>query len=177
MFYVYVDYTKESPPRPFYVGKGNESRVANLKRNRKHTSIKNKYGIERKIVLETLNEQEAFDKEINLIKELNTQKGIGCNMTSGGEGIKGHNEVKIIGESKELTLNFNSMREVAKYFNLHHTTISNIFAHRQSMPEPMLKFEWKISNTRTKNKSHKNSIPVLKIDPDTDKTVTCFKIF
>lgn len=92
-FYVYVDFTTEALPRPFYVGKGNASRVSNLHRNRYHSSISLKYGIKREIVLETLDEQEAFDLERKLIIEHNTfignESAWGANFTRGGEGTSG----------------------------------------------------------------------------------------
>ena len=47
-FKVYVDYTTEELPRPFYVGKGNSSRILNLKRNRLHDSIAKKLSESRK---------------------------------------------------------------------------------------------------------------------------------
>lgn len=50
MFFVYVDWTKELTPRPFYVGKGNENRIKDFKRNRKHTAIKNKISFKQKII-------------------------------------------------------------------------------------------------------------------------------
>lgn len=92
-FKVYVDYTTEEFPRPFYVGKGNSFRVSNLKRNRLHTNIMNKYGIKRLIVLETDDETEALSKEIELIAEYNTciydEGSWGANFTRGGEGTSG----------------------------------------------------------------------------------------
>lgn len=92
-FKVYVDYTTEEFPRPFYVGKGNSFRVSNLKRNRLHTNIMNKYGIKRLIVLETDDETEALNKEIELIAEYNTciydEGSWGANFTRGGEGTSG----------------------------------------------------------------------------------------
>jgi len=91
-FFVYVDY-REDDGKPFYVGKGTERRVQDLERNVVHTRIKNKHGIIRKIVLETHSEQESFEKEIQLIGELQTYvhygKG-GANLTLGGEGGSGY---------------------------------------------------------------------------------------
>lgn len=92
-FKVYIDFTTEECPRPFYIGKGNSTRVADLKRNRLHTSISNKYGITRQIVFETDDEQEAFAKERELITEHNTcvyiEGSWGANFTMGGEGLSG----------------------------------------------------------------------------------------
>jgi len=92
-FKVYVDYTTEELPRPFYVGKGNSSRVSNLKRNKLHTNIANKHGIERRIILETNDESEALNREIELIAEHKTciydEGSWGANFTRGGEGTSG----------------------------------------------------------------------------------------
>jgi len=94
-FFVYVDY-REDDGKPFYVGKGNEHRVKNLDRNQLHKRIKNKHGIFRKILFETYSEQEAFQKEIELIQELKTHIDFGeggANFTLGGEGSSGMCEV------------------------------------------------------------------------------------
>ena len=99
-FFVYVDY-REDDGKPFYVGKGLDKRVKFEKRNPLHTNIKNKHGMVRKIVLETYSEQEAFQKEIQLIQELKTHFEFGeggANFTHGGEGFSG---CKHTVESKE----------------------------------------------------------------------------
>ena len=93
-FKVYVDYTKEPDPRPFYVGKGSEGRVRDFKRNDLHESIAKKYGIERRVEFETDNEQEAFEKERELINRyrtfMNHEPGQwGANFTQGGDGTSG----------------------------------------------------------------------------------------
>ena len=91
-FFVYVDF-KEDDGKPFYVGKGVEKRVKDLHRNQLHTNIKNKYGMVRKIVLETQSEQEALQKEIELIQELKTHVDFdegGANFTLGGDGVSGY---------------------------------------------------------------------------------------
>lgn len=99
-WYVYVDWTLENVPRPFYVGKGNFNRVANLRRSQHHTNISNKYGIKRTIAAITSNEDEAFLLEGELIKRYGTYvddihyNGIGCNKTLGGEGKCPSNETR-----------------------------------------------------------------------------------
>lgn len=89
MFFVYVDSTDND--RPFYVGKGNSSRVRFLKRNTLHTNISRKHGANREIVLITSVERVALDHEIDLIAELKTQHGLlghwGANLCAGGEGL------------------------------------------------------------------------------------------
>jgi len=95
-FFVYVDY-REDDGRPFYVGKGLEKRVKKERRNHLHTNIKNKHGIIRKVVFESRNEQEAFDKEVQLIGELQTYVHYGnggANLTLGGEGGSGYKYTK-----------------------------------------------------------------------------------
>jgi len=90
-FFVYVDYRGDDG-RPFYVGKGVGYRVKKTNRNSLHTKIKNKHGMVRKVVFETYSEQEAFQKEIELIQELKTYFHLGeggANFTLGGEGGSG----------------------------------------------------------------------------------------
>jgi hypothetical protein len=92
-YYVYVDWTLEEISRPFYVGKGSSSRLKILKRNQRHTAISEAYGMERKIVLETDSEEEAFVLEKKLIQEYSTYAhdpgSRGANYTLGGEGSSG----------------------------------------------------------------------------------------
>jgi hypothetical protein len=91
-FFVYVDFRGDDG-KPFYVGKGTERRVQDLQRNELHSRIKNKHGIIREVVFETHSEQESFEKEIQLIGELQTHVNHGrggANFTFGGEGISGY---------------------------------------------------------------------------------------
>lgn len=94
-FYVYIDYTKEEIPRPFYVGKGRGNRINHIKRNYLHTKIISQFGIERCKVFESDNETEVLQKEIDLIKFYKTYihdknaSEIACNITFGGEGTSG----------------------------------------------------------------------------------------
>lgn len=95
VFCVYLDWTLESVPRCFYVGKGNVSRVRQLKRNKKHTRIAAKYGLRREVVLETSVEEITFEVEKSLIAEHKTyfyENDFGCNFTRGGEGTSGHKQ-------------------------------------------------------------------------------------
>jgi hypothetical protein len=94
MFFVYVDWTTEDHPRPFYVGKGVERRVRRMRRNQLHQRIVEKYGQRRVVVLATDNEDEAFALEQKLIVEYKTfMNGDDCwwgaNLTLGGEGSTG----------------------------------------------------------------------------------------
>lgn len=91
---VYVDYTTEDVPRPFYVGKGKDRRIRLRDRNELHRRISEKYGLDRRVIFETDNEDEAFAKEIALIAEHKTciyagDDHWGANFTLGGEGQSG----------------------------------------------------------------------------------------
>jgi hypothetical protein len=95
VWYVYVDWTKEEVPRPFYVGKGNSSRVLQLRRNKKHSLISEVYGIRREVVRTTKVEKVALNTERKLILKHLTYAGsseIGCNFTHGGQGTSGHHQ-------------------------------------------------------------------------------------
>lgn len=94
LFKVYVDLTTESMPRPFYVGKGTVERVKRQVRNAHHVNIARKYGLDRRVVFETPDEQEALDLEVDLIRELKTfvyayDYVFGANYTMGGDGVTG----------------------------------------------------------------------------------------
>ena len=87
MFFVYVDCKPNGVP--FYVGKGNASRLAKKSRvNRHHTNICAKYPDWYRGVAFMGSEQDAFNKEIELIAKIGKQNL--CNRTNGGEGSSGH---------------------------------------------------------------------------------------
>ena len=96
MFHVYEDWTTELEPRCFYVGKGDDSRVAKLKRfNEHHLNVVSSLGQKRVVVFSTIDEKATFELERKLIKERHTYlkdpefNGIGCNRTLGGQGPAG----------------------------------------------------------------------------------------
>lgn len=94
MFFVYEDWTSESVPRCFYVGKGDQGRIKGLQRNNHHGNIVKAYGIDRRIVLVTSIERLALDVEVELIAEHKTfvygpDYVFGVNYTRGGEGTSG----------------------------------------------------------------------------------------
>jgi len=94
MFYVYVDYTTELIPRPFYVGKGNRGRINKLARNDLHRNIRLKYGFHRSVVYETRCEAHAYIVEVALVKYHQTfmNGGVGwwgANLDRGGMGGRG----------------------------------------------------------------------------------------
>jgi hypothetical protein len=128
-FYVYVDSTQEETPRPFYVGKGNSKRLDKLERNKFHDSISKKYGLSRTVVFETEHEQEALDKEIELISELKTyffdnDESWGANFTKGGEGISGY----VFTEEQKMILSEACSGDKNGMFGKHHSeeTIAKI---------------------------------------------------
>lgn len=103
-YYVYVDWTTEETPRPFYVGKGDKRRVKLQYRNQLHENIKGKYGYERRVIFESEDEIAAFEKERELIAEHKTyvygeNYVFGANFTEGGEGCSGR---KNSAETREL---------------------------------------------------------------------------
>lgn len=85
---VYVDWTTEEIPRPFYVGEGTQKRVnmyAKQRRNEVHRSISQRYGIRRTIEFESDDQTECFSKERELVEKYKTYVG-------GGEGWWGANK-------------------------------------------------------------------------------------
>jgi len=95
MFYVYIDWTLESTPRAFYVGKSNQRRIKYIPRNKHHGHIVNKHSHRREIAFASDDQEACLIREIELIAELRTfvydscYNGIGCNYTQGGEGSSG----------------------------------------------------------------------------------------
>lgn len=90
-FYAYIHCKPDGTP--FYVGKGDESRVSTKKRyhNRHHMNILNKYGEESILVgkMECSTENIAFDLERGLIKRLRKMGVRIVNLTDGGDGASG----------------------------------------------------------------------------------------
>jgi len=88
MFYVYLHRTLAG--RVFYVGKGKKKRAWDTaKRNSMWQSISKKHGLSVEIVASGLNESDAFDKEIDLIRHYR-QFGKLANMCDGGPGAPGY---------------------------------------------------------------------------------------
>ena len=102
-FCVYVDFIeKDGEFIPGYVGKGVQRRVNKPERNRQHQNYAKKYDWKRVIGFETDDENEAFEVEKTLIRELHTFAGkyvdntkdlqkstYACNQTLGGDGVSG----------------------------------------------------------------------------------------
>jgi hypothetical protein len=111
-FYVYVDWTAECQPRPFYVGMGTLKRIKNMSsRNTLHKNISEKHGHQRRIEFETEIRDEALLKEIELISYYKTyfydELTWGCNFTIGGDGTTGHTMV-VSDEHKKILSEANS---------------------------------------------------------------------
>jgi hypothetical protein len=90
IWYVYIDFTNEESPRPFYIGKGLLKRVQKIKRNIVWQHMTEKYGQNRHIIFFTNDELTSLDVERFFIKEYNTFRGWGANLTEGGEGASGY---------------------------------------------------------------------------------------
>lgn len=104
-WFVYIDWTTDVVPLPFYVGMGDAWRVYDFRRNAKHSAIARKHGQWREIVFMSSIREACLDYEIATIAELHTfigdesYNGVGCNFTRGGDGIVG---VPCSPEKKEL---------------------------------------------------------------------------
>lgn len=182
-FYVYVDFTCEAEPRPFYVGKGLLERTEDFKRNRRHAEISAKFGVSRKIIFETEDEAEAFEKERVTIAELHTYvcddnyNNVGCNLTKGGNGYSGGNNKPI----HQFDLNGNfiktypSLETAAKVNNVKMGLLSAIVGGRRKTLE-LGGFLWKVdvenSKKRKPNKRTINAKAILQLNLS-DKNVVC----
>lgn len=96
LYHVYEDWTLEETPRCFYVGKGDDGRVAKLKRQSKpHRDVVQTLGQRRVVVFTTEDESLALERERAVIQERHVHprdpeyNGIGCNRTLGGQGNSG----------------------------------------------------------------------------------------
>lgn len=96
LYHVYEDWTLEETPRCFYVGKGDDNRVAKLKRQSKpHRDVAQTLGQRRVVVFSTEDEALALERERAVIQERHVHprdseyNGIGCNRTLGGQGNSG----------------------------------------------------------------------------------------
>ena len=88
-FYVYIHYRLDDL-QPFYVGKGSGDRVRRSKnRSNYWKNVVAKHGMFYFIVASFEKEEEAFEREIQLISELRAQGYPLVNLTDGGEGISG----------------------------------------------------------------------------------------
>lgn len=88
-FYVYL-HLRESDGKPFYVGKGCGKRAYHFSgRSQYWNRVKNKHGVEVKILFNNIEESLAFELEKEIITTLRNDGYELCNLTDGGEGTKG----------------------------------------------------------------------------------------
>ena len=80
-YYVYVWYN-EKTNEIIYVGKGSGKRYKDKNRNPKFKAYVNKYKCSSRIILDNLNEVEAFEKEIEYIKYYRQLNQAKCNFLS-----------------------------------------------------------------------------------------------
>jgi hypothetical protein len=85
MAYVYGHYTADADEL-FYIGKGTANRAWSKRPRNKHwKSVVEKHGLVVKIMLDGLTDEEAYDKERQLIAEIGIHNL--TNKTEGGEGL------------------------------------------------------------------------------------------
>lgn len=85
-FYVYEWFNVDTD-EVFYVGKGRNGRYKNTsQRNSYFKNYYNKHKCDVRKIKEHLEEKEAFELEIELIKKYRTLNQCQCNLTDGGEG-------------------------------------------------------------------------------------------
>lgn len=136
-FFVYVDYTAEPTPRPFYVGKGDCHRLRLMKRNAQHERVAATFGINRVVVFSTLNEAEAFEVEAQKISQLHTHvkdplsQPVASNFTLGGNGARGIHTVETFvrcpgGE----VIKFPSVAAAARFAHVDSGVVSRIITGR-----------------------------------------------
>lgn len=88
---VYVHF-RHDDGLPFYVGMGSTTRPFEFHgRNKFWHNVKNKHGVDVKIVAENLTRDEAFELERKLISEYRSKFNTLTNITDGGEGAHGIN--------------------------------------------------------------------------------------
>ncbi len=106
--YGYCDYTDDG--RPYYVGIGCARRLKIQGRNKKHTNVAHKHGWTRHVEISLRGTYDTIwaqlcEWETQTIRALDTMHRpghIGCNFTSGGDGIRGFKRIK--GEAERLKI-------------------------------------------------------------------------
>lgn len=90
-YYIYL-HCRKSDNKVFYVGKGRKYRAGSRSgRNSRWVNTYKKHGLIVELVFENLTEDEAFELEIDTIKEMRYHfESTMCNMTDGGEGVSGY---------------------------------------------------------------------------------------
>lgn len=88
-YFVYIDFRNDTL-LPFYVGKGKNARIKNIKRNKYHQNIVKSAGMTRIILCCSYDEQFILSEEIRLIRDLKTRDYFGgANYTDGGDATSG----------------------------------------------------------------------------------------
>lgn len=89
-YYVYI-HRRDDNGEVFYVGMGHGKRsVSKSSRNIHWKRVANKYGYKAEIVYDNLSLEEAYEKEVNLIKVYG--KDNLTNITDGGDGVRNPSE-------------------------------------------------------------------------------------
>lgn len=103
-YYVYR-YVRLDTNTPFYIGKGSKDRYKDVKNGRtnyfKHIVKKTKYKVE--IILKDLDEEKAYEKEIEFIKMYKKYGYCQCNFSLGGRGALGIKRSKNAIEKTKLS--------------------------------------------------------------------------
>lgn len=151
-FYVYVDWTTEELPRPYYVGYGNRNRINLKRRNKHHTNVRNKYGFKREVVYETYDEQDAKQKEIEFISKHGTfvlaeNYCFGVNYTIGGDGKGGRTGRLLSEEHKQIISEANSHPKSEET-----KTLMTIAARERANNPEWIKKMSEVAKARWKNK-------------------------
>lgn len=112
-FYVYV-HKKASNGEIFYVGKGKDSRYkTTFNRSTHWKNVAQKHGVKFEILFSYISEDEAFEAEEFLIKEigrLDLKTGKLVNKTNGGEGQSGRIQSNLEKEKRAISLLGNKSR-------------------------------------------------------------------
>ncbi len=90
-YYVYQHLRKDNG-NVFYVGKGRNDRATYFHRNKRHDEVANEYGMDIKYVYTNLCEEEAYQKEREVIEDLIYNQGYGIDI----EGLEGDNPEKFL---------------------------------------------------------------------------------
>ena len=91
IYYVYL-HRRASDNKPFYVGKGKNTRShSTFGRNKRWNNTYKKHGLIVEILYDNLSEEDAFNLEKDTITEMKYHfEDTLCNMTDGGEGVSGY---------------------------------------------------------------------------------------
>ena len=109
LLFGYCDYTDAG--EPFYVGIGCSDRVRTRQRNRKHTNVANKYGLTRVVEVAAFGSENDVwsvlcvweQHEIVARSTFSQPAALGCNFTSGGDGIRGFKRIKSPDECRKIS--------------------------------------------------------------------------